>query len=550
MDNVKQELSARYYVAETAIWFLGATLIVLRFVGLDTSQPVPVLQVVLEGKQNYPRVVAGLLVASASYLLFEWKQSSPKSRESYWSQARAGLTTLFACVSLWLCYPLITANTGFAVVSPGWFFGFLVIGFFLGLFAAILGFSSLMIRTPTEARELQLPRVPVATRAQYITSIPIFLLLLVAFYILRHYSPEIIKEFGLEFFLVCVPFLLIIGEEFAWLCLSQDENGNRIPLAKRIAQLKEAHNSHDYSYHLISSGRKIAEETNIDPTASPQEIQKTIQEAYSVESRTSSFRGKLQEEIQLEFYSKDGDQENQSPENRGVKIKKQKGKKDLLCVLVSFDDPEKESQEIEIPIVLIETHAEEYLSTHTDDADLELDKIIPYALNKTIIQTVAKDVGPSLHRAVEAGLEDRVVELLQEDVNVNEQAEAGWTALLYASANGYPRIGQLLLDAGANPDIGNVHRITPLMYGARYGNLEICRLLLEYGANTDLQDVYGFTALMVATAGGHADIVDMLLKAGADIAIKNCDDLTALDIAHKHRQGKIAKRLRTAKTGS
>ena len=543
---MKFELSARYYVAEATVWLLSVILIVSHFVGLDTSQPVPVLNVILEDKQNYPRVVAALLIATALYLVFEWKQSSRKARESYWSLARAGFTTLFACVSLWLSYPLIAANTGFAGVSPGWFLGFLAIGFFLGGFVSILVFSSLMIRTPREARALRLPRVPIATRSQYITWIPVVFLLLVAFYMLRHYSPEIIKEFGLGFVLVCIPFLLIIGEEFAWLCLSQDESGNRIPLAKRIARLKEAHDSHDYSYHLIDRGREATEETGIDLNASPQEIQKAMQEEYSLESRTGSYHGELKEDIELELYSKDGDAENQSPENRGVRIKKQKGKKDLLRVLINFDDPEKESQEIEIPIGLLETHAEEYLSTHTDDADFDIKKIVPYALKKSTLQTIAEDAGPFLHRAVQAGLEDQVKELLKQDIDVNERAEAGWTALLYASAQGYPQIVRLLLDAGANPDVGNVHKITPLMYGARYGNLEVCRLLIEHGAVTDLQDVYGSTALIVATAYGHADLVDELLEAGANTALKDRDGMTALDIAHNRKHGKIAKKLRRA----
>ncbi len=545
MDNAKLELSTRYYIAEATVWLLGAALIVSRFVGLDPSQPVPVLNLILEEKQNYPRVVAALLLASALYLIVEWKQSSRKSRASYWLQARAGVTTLWACVSLWLCYPLIAANTGFAGISPVWFLGFLAIGFLLGGLVSILGWSSLMIRTSTEARALRLPRVPIATLSQYIGLIPVVLLLLVAFYALRYYSPEIIKQFRLEFVLVCVPFFLIIGEEFASLCLSQDENGARIPLAKRIAQLKEAHDSHDYAYCLNDQGRKATEEIGIATKLSPQELQKAMQEEFSVKSPIGSFHVQQQEDVQFEFYSKDGDQDNQSPENRGVRIQKPQGKKDLIRVLVIPDDRENESREMEIRTSLIETHAEEYLSTHTDEADLKLRKIISYAINQAVIQTIVESAGPLLHRAVEAGQEDQVEELLKQDIDVNERAEAGWTALLYASAQGYPRIVRLLLDAGANPNVGNVNRITPLMYGARYGNIEVCKLLLEHGANTDLQDIYGGTALMVATAYGHADVADKLLDAGANISIKDDNGMTALDIAHKLKQGKIAKRLRT-----
>jgi ankyrin repeat protein len=161
---------------------------------------------------------------------------------------------------------------------------------------------------------------------------------------------------------------------------------------------------------------------------------------------------------------------------------------------------------------------------------------------------MAEQSGPVLQRAVESGQEQQVREMLkQQDIDVNEQAEAGWTALLYATAGGYPRIVRLLLNAGANPDMGNVHGFTPLMYGARYKNVDVCKLLLEHGANLDLQDVYGMTALMVATCVGSGAVAGRLLKAGANTNIKDRNDMTALDIAHKLKQGKIAKIIRTRK---
>jgi hypothetical protein len=272
-----------------------------------------------------------------------------------------------------------------------------------------------------------------------------------------------------------------------------------------------------------------------------------MQERFSVESSVEfRFRVQQQEETQIQFYPKDGDKDNLSHRNQGISFHKRQGKKGLLRVLVIPDDPDKEPREMEIPTSLVETYAEGYLSTHTDDADLTFRKVFSYAINQTVIKTMLEQAGPLLQRAVEAGQEDRVEELLKQDIDVNERAEYGWTALLYAAAQGYPRIVQLLLDAGANPDVGNVHGITPIMYGARYGNIEVCRPLLEYGADPDLQDVYGMTALMVATRLGYADVVEMLLKAGSNVAIKDRNNMTALDIAHKCKQGKIAKRLRTA----
>jgi hypothetical protein len=404
-----------------------------------------------------------------------------------------------------------------------------------------------MILTPTEAIVVQLPRVPAATYAQYKVWTPAVFILLVAYYVLYYNAPDVIK--GLGFFFVAVPFLLIVSGDFASLCLSQDEDGKRVPFAKRIAAFKEVFDVHDYNYFLIYSGRKLAKKRDIPIDASPEEIQKAIREGCAIEpsSGSTGFHVQQLEEVQFKFYSKDGNQDNHSPENRGLKVRKPQGRTDFFRVLVIPDEPEKESREIEISTSLVEKHAEKYLSTHTKDDDLTFRKIISCAINQTVIETSIRQVGPLLQRSVEAGQEHRVEELLKQDVDVNERAEYGWTALLYAAAQGYPRIVRLLLDAGANIDMGNLQGITPLMYSARYGNIEICELLLEYGANPDLQDVFGMTALMVAARLGYADVVATLLKTGTDVSIKDRNNMRALDFAQKYKQGRIARMIRTAK---
>jgi hypothetical protein len=113
MDDIKLDMSGRYYIAESAIWLLGAILVVSRFVGLAPSQPLPLLKVTLENHQHFSRVVAVMLAAATFYLILEWKQSSPKARRSYWVRVRAGVAVFFSCASLWLCYPLITSKYQF-----------------------------------------------------------------------------------------------------------------------------------------------------------------------------------------------------------------------------------------------------------------------------------------------------------------------------------------------------------------------------------------------------------------------------------------------------
>lgn len=544
MSDTKPDLSARYYIAEAAIWGLGGVLVVSRFVGLAPGQPLPLLSVTLENGQYFSRVVAALLAAAVLYLVFEWKQSSPTARASRWARARVAGTVLWACASFWLSYALIAQHTQFAGVSPAWYLGFASIGFFLGTFVATLAFSSLMIRTSEESRRLRLPRIPAATRAQFIVLTPVVVLLIVAYYVLLYFSPEAIH--GLAVLLAVLPFIAIMGEGLASLYFAHDERGQVIPYAKSIARFKEIHDSHDYSYLLVEQGHKMAQDLEIPMAAAPQVIQKSMQHRFSVDDTANPARFHIQqkEEIQIAFYFKDGDSHNESPENRGVRIQKHQGKRDLLRVLVIPENSKETPREMEISIALIEAHAEEYLSSHSDNTDLAFNKIFSYAINQTVIKAMVSQAGPILHRAVERGQEKQVRELIEQSVDINERAEAGWTALLYASAQGYPQIARLLLEAGANPDMGNVHNITPLMYSARYGNEQVCKLLIDYGAGLNLQDVYGETALMVAARRGHPKIAKLLITAGAEIGIHNRQAQSALDLAHLCKQGATAKMLR------
>ncbi|MGH8546384.1 MAG: ankyrin repeat domain-containing protein, partial [Gammaproteobacteria bacterium] len=181
----------------------------------------------------------------------------------------------------------------------------------------------------------------------------------------------------------------------------------------------------------------------------------------------------------------------------------------------------------------------------TDKEDLSPQKVLSYALNEAVKTLVFHEPAP-LFAAAMQGKEDEVANLLTQEVDVNERAAAGWNALLAATAQGYPKIMKRLLDAGANPDIGNLHSITPIMYAARYGNVESCKLLLDYGADINLQDWSDQTALMVATRTGHVEVAAMLIDAGADLTIKDEESRSALDICTQLKQGQIAKLIRAA----
>ena len=77
---------------------------------------------------------------------------------------------------------------------------------------------------------------------------------------------------------------------------------------------------------------------------------------------------------------------------------------------------------------------------------------------------------------------------------------------------------KLLMDAGANPNKADNHKMTPLHYAAMYGSAEVVKTLLDKGAEPNSTDENGWTPLHYATkwVGGRTEVIQALLDGGAD----------------------------------
>jgi ankyrin repeat protein len=98
---------------------------------------------------------------------------------------------------------------------------------------------------------------------------------------------------------------------------------------------------------------------------------------------------------------------------------------------------------------------------------------------------------------------------------------------------------QLLLDAGADPNIGNKLDITPLLQASRYGNAGMISALLDSGAKLEVAAIGTETALMAAARSGNVEAVKVLLDAGANPnATEPLDNQTALmwAVAEGHQE--------------
>ncbi|KAL3118634.1 hypothetical protein niasHT_001029 [Heterodera trifolii] len=109
------------------------------------------------------------------------------------------------------------------------------------------------------------------------------------------------------------------------------------------------------------------------------------------------------------------------------------------------------------------------------------------------------------------------------------------SALWSAFFRQHIEIVDLLLEKGADPNepmVGQENNIntniTPLFLAVRHANLPLCRVLVERGANVDLGSDFATTPLMIACKRSQMEIVSFLIENGADTNLQNGDGETAL----------------------
>ncbi|XP_043466720.1 putative ankyrin repeat protein RF_0381 [Leptopilina heterotoma] len=127
------------------------------------------------------------------------------------------------------------------------------------------------------------------------------------------------------------------------------------------------------------------------------------------------------------------------------------------------------------------------------------------------------------------------------DVYINAVTNDGLTALYFAAKKGNVEMCQILVNKGADVNMGHRRFGTPLHIAARKGREEIVKLLLENGGKINALDIETHRPLHSAAIGGSSDIVKIILKFGSKINSRDENGRTALFYASDYGNVEVVK---------
>jgi len=134
-----------------------------------------------------------------------------------------------------------------------------------------------------------------------------------------------------------------------------------------------------------------------------------------------------------------------------------------------------------------------------------------------------------LSGAARSGDAARVKLLLAEGKDPNQPDSNGRrTPLHWAVRGNHPEVVQVLMEGGANPDIGDQAGKTPLEHAAENSMVEMTKMLIVAGADVNKRDLVGGNAVLWAAGLGSPETLKLVVDAGGEIEVKDINGLTPL----------------------
>jgi ankyrin repeat protein len=148
---------------------------------------------------------------------------------------------------------------------------------------------------------------------------------------------------------------------------------------------------------------------------------------------------------------------------------------------------------------------------------------------KLDVNATEPDGASALHWAVERDRVDLADMLLKAGARPDMANDYGVTPLTLAAANGNAPIIVQLIEGGAKPNTALPTGETALMTAAHTGRIEAVRALINHGADVNAREnIKGQTALMWSIWQGHDDVTRVLINTGADITATSDSGFTPL----------------------
>ncbi|CAI9718034.1 transient receptor potential cation channel subfamily A member 1 homolog [Octopus vulgaris] len=216
--------------------------------------------------------------------------------------------------------------------------------------------------------------------------------------------------------------------------------------------------------------------------------------------------------------------------NRPLHVAAQEGFTEIVMILLSHGaDIMATNDDEETPIHL----ASKFGRTNVVRALVKADK--------TVVKSEDEDSNTPLHIAALHG-HDKVGEIL-----INFGADVGavnnnmWTPLDCAAANGWTHMAMILLDSDSLVDPADKSKTTPLHLACRNGHLRMVRLLLQRNASVSQRDSDGNNCLDLAIDNNNNDVAMLIVS---DDRWEEAMQNETLDLKKGYRQTPMRKLIR------
>lgn len=147
----------------------------------------------------------------------------------------------------------------------------------------------------------------------------------------------------------------------------------------------------------------------------------------------------------------------------------------------------------------------------------------------------------TLMKAVKANEIDRVRQLIQQGVDVDQPDGSQDVPLIMAAYLGHTEIVAVLLAAGADVTAVDPGMKATALHAAAYaGRTDAARLLIEHGIDVDKQGPYnGYTALHDAIWQNNVETAREIVEAGANLQLRSNEGQTPLEMAQARKRREI-----------